>query len=440
MLKLGFCSPLGPLKTGIADFSEELIFQLKKYFSVDLFCLVEPGSREIREQFAWYPIEKLQDDDFRRQYDAVLYEMGNNIDYHKKIGDMLLKHSGFLEIHDLCLHNYLAADTLAKNDVNGYLSEVRYCHGEQGVKIAQEYLAGRGQEPWSARPLEMPVNKRFIDRSQGVIVHSDFAKQYVKAISPNVPVVCIYLHTPDIMENFQDYEAECRKKLQIDGKQIIFGSFGFVSKDKRIFSVLNALARYRDVQPDFHYYIVGKAESDTENLVRSLNLQDKVTITGYTTLEEFKLYMGACDVGLNLRYPTHGESSASLHRMLGFGKPVIVTNIGSFEEYPDDIVVKVGYDEHEVEEIYQALCNLTKDRKRLDLIAEKAVRYARENYDQEKNTVKYAGFLESVLSGTYQDEPVDRYIDMLFRMGLTDDEYIRHLLDDGKLKEILGGM
>ena len=54
-----------------------------------------------------------------------------------------------------------------------------------------------------------------------------------------------------------------------------------------------------------------------DQLKKQYDLEKEILVTGYTTIDQFKLYMGACDICFNLRYPTQGESSASLHRMLG---------------------------------------------------------------------------------------------------------------------------
>ena len=39
---------------------------------------------------------------------------------------------------------------------------------------------------------------------------------------------------------------------------------------------------------------------------------------------------------LNLRYPSHGESSASLIQAMSYGRPCVVTDHGSFSELADD--------------------------------------------------------------------------------------------------------
>ena len=48
---------------------------------------------------------------------------------------------------------------------------------------------------------------------------------------------------------------------------------------------------------------------------------------GFTPIEDFNRYLAACDIVLNLRYPTVGESSGTLQRALGMGKAVIVSDV-----------------------------------------------------------------------------------------------------------------
>jgi hypothetical protein len=71
-----------------------------------------------------------------------------------------------------------------------------------------------------------------------------------------------------------------------------------------------------------------------------LGLSAAVRVMGFTPIGDFTGYMAACDIVLNLRYPTVGESSGSLLRALGLGKAVLVSGIGAFREFPDDVCLK----------------------------------------------------------------------------------------------------
>lgn len=436
MLKLGFCSTFNPIKSGISDFSEELIFELRKNMDIDLFYDVEPNREEVLHNFNCFPISDLHKDEVREKYDAIVYHMGNNYEYHRIISDAFLKYSGFLELHDFSLHNYLAADTYLKKDYEGYIEAVRYSHGNNGAKIAKSFLDGLQRAPWETHALELTTNKHYIERAKGVIVHSEMAKQMAKGICPNVPVINIPLHAPAIIDDPDSCKRSAKKALQINEKTLVFGSFGYATRAKRILQTMEALALFKKKQgKDFRYFIVGKADDiNIEEKAEELGLQKEVIVTGFTSLDEFNTYMSACDLCLNLRYPTHGESSASLHRMLGLGKPVIVSNIGTFEEYPDDIVLKVRYDENEVQDIYTAICAVTKRKQELNKRGAYALSFARENCDLTRNAKRYAPFFAAVMQGTFQDNFMEETMNTLFELGLTDNQYIDHLITDKKIQ------
>ena len=51
--------------------------------------------------------------------------------------------------------------------------------------------------------------------------------------------------------------------------------------------------------------------------------------------------ISASDVCVNLRYPSMGESSATLAMIMAMGRPALVTPVGQFKEFPDDLCGKI---------------------------------------------------------------------------------------------------
>jgi SAM-dependent methyltransferase len=103
--------------------------------------------------------------------------------------------------------------------------------------------------------------------------------------------------------------------------------------------------------------LCGEAHPDfpVAQLIRGLGLEENVRMMGYVPIEEFTGYISACDIILNLRFPTVGESSGTLLRSLGLGRAVVVSNVGSFAEYPDAICLKVPVDAGEEDTLYEYL-------------------------------------------------------------------------------------
>ena len=96
-------------------------------------------------------------------------------------------------------------------------------------------------------------------------------------------------------------------------------------------------------------------EFPIEAMIRSMGLSANVRVLGFAPIEDFVGYLGACDIVLNLRFPTVGESSGTLLRSLGLGKAVMVSDLGSFAEFPDDVCLKVPVGEGEEDLIFEYL-------------------------------------------------------------------------------------
>lgn len=429
-MRIGYCSPFSPLKSGISDFSKELVCVLGPLMDVVLFSPSEIDDVALCQQFETHLLKELHDQALRDSLDLIIYHIGNNVMFHGEIVEMLRKYPGVAEIHEVGLHNLAAAMTLEAQGKEAYLSMVEYCHGTRGVAIAEAFFNGLSGAPWNDHVLDMCMVRPVVESASAVIVHSEMVKQMVLGICPGVPVVNIMHHSAAITEDPTGWKASCRKSLGLTSAGLIMGSFGFATSAKRILPVLDALKRFKENErTDFLYYIVGEPEKEMNlpEQVKMRGLEENVRITGFTSLEDFKTYMGACDFCLNLRYPTQGESSGSLHRMLGMGKPVIVTDVGTFGDYPDEIAMKVRYDEHEVNDIYEAICALANNKKKLQRRGKAAVEFAQRNCDIHTNALRYRTFFEQILSHTWQPEYEDVMIGRLCEFGVRDDEYIKHI-------------
>lgn len=433
-MRIGYCSPFNPMKSGISDFSEELVFALAKHMEVVIFSPVLPSKKEIVNSFEVHVLSDLEQEEIRNTLNLIVYHIGNNVNYHGAIVDMLEKYPGIIELHEIGLHHLAAARTLEAKGKSAYMEMVQYCHGERGIKIAQNFFNGNPVAPWNDHAIDMCMARPYIEQATGVIVHAEMVKQMVLGIREDVPIANIMLHSMDIVDDIKHNQLNCRNKLNLAENQIIIGSFGFATQAKRVLPILNALAKLREEHQNFLYVLVGEVakEIDIQKELQVRNLSDCVMVTGFASLEDFKLYMGACDFCLNLRYPTQGESSGSLHRMLGMGKPAIVTDIGTFADYPDDVVLKVRYDKHEVDDIYNAVLQLLDKKGELEKRSKKAWEFAKEHCDLEKNVQKYDDFFHQVHTHTWQAEYEDVVIGRLCELGLTKPDYLETFYNNVK--------
>ena len=86
-----------------------------------------------------------------------------------------------------------------------------------------------------------------------------------------------------------------------------------------------------------------------------LELPDRVIRRDYVPEQELWSLLEASDVVVSLRFPTMGETSAAAVRALSLGKPLVVSDVGAFREFPDEVAIKVPVGEGEIPSIVTAI-------------------------------------------------------------------------------------
>src|SRR5215208_4899094 len=143
-MKLAYFSPLGPQRSGIADYSEELLPHLAAA-GADVTLFVE-GFRPSD----YGPAERFEVRDYRRDpsalaalaaLDAAVYHMGNDHRYHAGVLDAMRAHPGVVVFHDFALQDFFLGLARERGDMRVYPDEVGACHGAQARREAEEALA-----------------------------------------------------------------------------------------------------------------------------------------------------------------------------------------------------------------------------------------------------------------------------------------------------------
>jgi glycosyltransferase involved in cell wall biosynthesis len=179
------------------------------------------------------------------------------------------------------------------------------------------------------------------------------------------------------------------------------GCIGNLNPAKRIPQLLDAFARLRETHPQALLVLAGAPSSalDVEAEARGhgLRLGEDVLLRGYVSEGELWSLMAACDVCVNLRWPTMGETSAAAIQVLALGKPLVVSDVGWFSELPDEVAVKVPVDEHETEALVHALERLGGDAAYRERMGKAAADWARREHDLDRTADLYVAALEEVV-------------------------------------------
>ncbi len=386
-LRIAYFSPLPPTRSGIADYSMELLPHLAQHAKVRLF-VDEPQrvTPELREAFEILPVDSYATE--RWDFDLALYHMGNSV-HHETIYKTALRFPGIVVLHDHGLHHFLAAITGSDKKYSAYVRDMGYALGQDGVDLAWRVRYGRQPYPF----FELPMNERLIDRSLGLIVHSQAVAGMIAARRPDRPVRAIRQQMAIRAANPR------REKLNLPAETIIFASTGQITVAKRLDLALRAFARLLPSYPNAAFLIVGEVveEVDLSGLISQLGLEDKVHTLGFAPdLQDFVDWTATADVIVNLRYPTIGETSASALRALATGRPLIVFDLGSYSELPDEICLKVPpMDE---DELLQAMSQLADDPDRRGQMGRQALSYVKQFHDPSQIARQYVDFMHDLLA------------------------------------------
>jgi len=388
-MKIALFSPLNPIKTGISDYNEEMLFELRKHLDIDLFIQrgYEPVNEAVRAEFKIHPYVPETFDP--SGYDELLYHMGNNYEAHGYIYEALKEHPGVVVLHDYVLQGFYAERYDANGDFEMYCRLQKKYYGERGESIANNIARPETLPIWeSAAAVDYPLNEDVLESAKAVIVHSNFIKEKIQD-GFHRPIVKINSHAY-ALKTFD--RNRVRDQMGINKDSLLISSIGYINKNKRFDVILSALDELNN--PAITYVIAGK---DRGNLLKNYfgkkNLN--IIVKGHLDLGDLEALVAASDICINLRYPTMGESSGALLRMMGYGKPVLVTNYGSYADFPDYSVLKIDPDIDEKEYIKRFVTTLIQEEDFCRSVGEEAARFVREECSIEKCALEYASFLKN---------------------------------------------
>ncbi|MBX5496133.1 MAG: glycosyltransferase family 4 protein [Bryobacteraceae bacterium] len=309
-MTVGFFSPLPPAKTGVADYSAALLDALKREVSVRV------GSRAC---------------------DVALYHLGNNR-LHNEIYSLAIRRPGVVVLHDAVLHHFL----LGRLTEEEYVAEFVFNYGAWSLPLARSLWRERARSAADPRYFEYPMLRRIAESSMAVIVHNPAAASAVRKHAPNAQVYEVPHLFPEAVRPSVQEVAAIRSSLGIPSKEFLFAVFGHLRESKRLSTVLRVFRRMRREGENVGLLIAGDfASSDLERSLSPWLSSPGIYRVGYTPARLFWTLAAAADACINLRYPTAGETSGITIRLMGIGKPVLLTSAEENSRYPEAACIRI---------------------------------------------------------------------------------------------------
>lgn len=392
-MNIAYFSPLPPDRSGIAAYSAMLLPHLTDHASLTLFTdHPEATDSALAAQF---PIRQTASfaGPLAEGVDLCLYQMGSNILYHRETYHVLRRHPGVVVLHDPNLHSLYGELYVRPGQWADYEREMAFSHGKAGVAHARQ--ARRGECAHDIH--RFPLNGRLLRGSLGVIALNEFSAAQLRSASPQARLQAIPLLQAPLTAG---QPIAAKTDLGYNPETVLLASFGYVADFKRVDVALRAFAALHGRFPHLRYALVGQVIEgyNLDALLAELNLNNElVRLVGYADEATFASYLAATDIGINLRYPTGGESSATLLQLLACGKPTLVTRADAFVEVPATAVIHIPIGPEEQAAVETAVAGLIENEARRREMGAAAAQLVAERHAPAAVARQYADFLRQVL-------------------------------------------
>jgi glycosyltransferase involved in cell wall biosynthesis len=388
--KLAYVSPLPPEKSGIADYSAELLPELAKLYDIEVIVAQDAISDSwINANCPARSVQWLVEN--RERYDRVLYHFGNSA-FHQHMFDLLKAIPGVVVLHDFFL-----SGVVAHADVHGLMpgSWVRELYKSHGYPALIDKFKAKDNAKviW-----KYPCSLSVIQDSLGVIVHSPnslrLAEQWYGCDSADWEVIP---HMRDPLIGGDRIGA--RKALGFEAEDFLVCAFGILGPMKLNLRLLHAWLKSSLPQNKAcHLVFVGENQpgaygQEVLATISRSNTKRNIHITGWVGMDTFRQYLTAANVGVQLRTLSRGETSGTVLDCMNYGLATIVNANGSMADLDERAVWKLP-DEFSDEQLIVALETLWTDETRRNRIGQAAREIILRNHNPQACAEKYGDAIE----------------------------------------------
>ena len=405
---LAYLSPLPPERSGISDYSAELLPELARHYRIDVIVtqneVVDPW---VRANCAVRSVEWFRANVGR--YERVLYHFGNST-FHQHMFALLAEVPGMVVLHDYFLSGIAAHLELTGTESLFWARALYDGHGYPALR--QRYHEIDPNEVM----LRYPCNLSVLRGALGTIVHSDSSRRLAQEW--NGPQAADNWHVIPLLRvtGVPNGRASARRQLGLSDDDFVVCSFGLLGPSKlnhRLLAAWGASALARDGRCVLVF--VGENEggpygAEMLDAIKALGPQVRVQISGWTDTPQFRRFLAAADVGVQLRASSRGETSAAVLDCMNYALPTIINANGSMADLPDEHVIKLP-GVFEDRQLIAALESAWRDPALRTRLGEGALAYIRAMHAPRHCADRYAQAIES----TYRRAVAPRLMQALAR-------------------------
>jgi glycosyltransferase involved in cell wall biosynthesis len=320
--RLAFAGPMPPAATGIASYDAAVISGLRRIGFLERHrtdVLWPVGGRHLSSILG---------------YELGIYQLGNNAEFHRYIYGLAIAAPGLVVLHDVALDGLVRGLEMANDP-----------HALDATREARA-LRHRVTDPDVVmhEPLRVVWCAAVARASRGIVVHSAFCKRYLESVGVRTPVFVVphpVVEDEASMRRAGPLARELRATLEARGARTVVVGPGDINEAKCLPAVVDAVASLPD---DVHAVLVGRRipGTDIHAAIAARGVGDRVSVHHDVSDDDFRAWLVAADVAVDLRFPHRGEVSGSLAMAMVAGVPTIVSATGTYLDIPEGLVVRVA--------------------------------------------------------------------------------------------------
>ena len=329
-MRLNWFSPLLPQHTDIAHYTARIAPELMRRFEVVFWTdlKADPQAMPHGAEIRFFNAARAWERKFVESLSKglIVYNLGNNYRFHAGIAHVARKIPGLVILHDTRLHDFVFGSSAGETPrFSSYLQLARRLYGQDGEATARKVVETHGRSIGEFLD-EMPFVELFVHNAMGLICHSKRASADLRSRS-DAPILTLPLPFTSLASAPQvkrSWAAPWR-----------FVMFGYINENRRLESVLRALASWRDA-PDFRFDIYGSLwdKAAIEKLIADSCLGSRTFIRGFVSEEELDEGIASAHLAFNLRHPTMGEQLRGDSSCVGPGYPGARYQLGLVRDLP----------------------------------------------------------------------------------------------------------
>jgi glycosyltransferase involved in cell wall biosynthesis len=321
-------------ESAIAQFSVNVVTELRatEGVVVDVFYPAGAGGRTAPDAGQVIGPETL---DLLRDYDTVIYNMGNHLAFHGAIHELSLELPGTVILHDIVLtHVFLTGLLRLREELMAEVLESWY--GPAGRREVAALRRDPAGWLWTPGKVEQfPMLRPALEGANQVITHSRYAAGIVRDdFIGNVHHLGLpWLDRPRHVDQPQTIDW-------LDERPVVLQA-GAVNANKRVDMIVDAFAEY-DLARHFQLVIAGhvqpKDKADLERRVARAGLTESVFVLGSVDDRVMSELRQRAAIATVLRSPVTESASAVLVDSMAYGLATVALETGHYKEHPADVV------------------------------------------------------------------------------------------------------